>query len=114
MRAGKLDKIVVIQRKVTGSPQQTAAGEPDESWQDYLTDVSAEWITLSGAALFAAQEHHSEVRGIWRIRWRDSVTAEMRIVHGGLYYDILYVPPYDKQGRKWAMDLECKQGVVDG
>ena len=114
MRSGALKQLVAIQRKVTGSPQENAVGEVDESWEDYLTSISAEWVTLSGSALFAAQQHHSEVRGIWRIRWRDGVTARMRIVHNSLYYNVLWVPPFDRAGRKWQMDLECSEGASNG
>lgn len=114
IRAGRLNKTVTIQRLVAGSPQQKPSGEPDVAWTDYLTGVSAEWVTLSGRALFAAQEHHAEVRGTWRIRWRDGITAQMRVVHDGLYYNILWVPPYDRSGKRWQMDLECAEGVNEG
>lgn len=74
--------------------------------------MPAEWVTLSGRALYAAQEHHAEVRGVWRMRWHDGVTADMRIVDRGLYYDILYVPPYDRAGKRLEMELQCSEGVV--
>lgn len=114
MRAGALRHSVTIQQLAPGSPSQTPSGQPDESWNNFLTDVSAEWVTLTGRALFAAQEHHAEVRGIWRIRWREGITAKMRVVHAGLIYNILWVPPYDKRGREWQMDLECTEGVNEG
>ena len=113
MKAGTLRHSVTIQHLVTGSPSQNAYGEPSESWNALYTEIAAEWITLSGRALFAAQEHHAEVRGIWRIRWRDGITEKMRVVHGGLYYPILWVPPYDKSGRQWQLDLECSEGVTE-
>ena len=115
MKRGKLRHKITIQSYVVGSPDQTPTGAPDGAWTDFIANtVSAEWVTLSGRALFAAQEHHAEVRGIWRIDWRAGITAKMRIVHGGLYYNILWVPPYDKTGRKWQMDLECAEGVSLG
>lgn len=114
MKAGRLRHQVTIEQYALGSPQQTPTGEPDGAWATYLSSVSAEWVTLSGRALFAAQEHHAEVRGIWRIRWRTGITDKMRVVHNGLYYPILWVPPYDKAGKQWQMDLECAQGVSVG
>lgn len=115
MRAGKLRHKVTIQSYVLGSPSQTPSGAPDGAWTDAIGNtVSAEWVTLSGRALFAAQEHHAEVKGIWRMDWRDSITDKMRIVHNGLYYDILWVPPFDKSGKKHQLDLECTQGVNIG
>lgn len=114
MKPGKLRQRITIQQLVAGSPQQKPSGEPDETWTAVLTDIAAEWIPLSGNALFAAQAHHAQVRGIWRIRWRSSVTPSMRVVHNGLYYDILWVPPVDRAGRLWQMDLECAEGVNKG
>lgn len=105
---------VDIQYLSTGSPQFTPEGEPDAEWAYLLRNVSAEWVTLRGSALFAAQQQHAEVRGIWRIRWRDEITAGMRIVHRGLYYDILFVPPVDRNGKRRDMDLEVSQGVTLG
>lgn len=114
MRAGKLRHQITIQKLVAGSPQQKPTGEPDEAWTNHLSNVRAEWITLSGNALFAAQQNNPEVRGIWRIRWRSGIAAKMRVVHGGLYYDILFVPPFDKKGIQWDLDLACAQGVNEG
>lgn len=105
---------VTIQHLVAGSPSQKPNGEPNEVWVDYLTPVSAEWVTLRGAALFAAQEQRSEVRGIWRIRWREGITSKMRIVQNGLYYDIAFVPPFDRNGKKLEMDLEVTEGMTNG
>lgn len=114
MRAGKLKQKVSIQRKVEGSPDQTAEGDKDTSWSTFLSEVSAEWVSLKGSALFAAQQHHSEVQGVWRMRWRATITDQMRVVHEGRYYNILYVAPRDRYGRKWEMELECTEGVNDG
>jgi head-tail adaptor len=109
VKAGALQHVVTIQALSAGSPQQKPSGELDTAWADYLTGVSAEWVTLRGNT-----EHHPEVRGIWRIRWRDGITAGMRVVHGSRYYDILFVPPYDRDGRRIQLDLECSEGVIDG
>lgn len=111
MRAGKLRQRVTIQHYVEGSPQQSPSGESLGDWVDLYTNVPAEWVTLSGRALFAAQEHNAEVRGIWRMRWH-TVTEKMRIVDDGKYYDVLFAPPYDKQGKRREMELECSEGVV--
>lgn len=113
MRAGKLKQRVSIQHWLVGSPARSETGEALGDWVDLYEDLPAEWVTLTGRALFAAQEHHAEVRGIWRIRWMDGITEKMRVVDNGLYYDILWVPPYDRKGRHAEMELECSQGVRD-
>lgn len=112
MKAGALRHEVVVQRRVEASPSQNSIGEIDAPWTDYLT-VFAEWRTLSGAELFAAQQHNPRIRGVWKIRWDDRVTSAMRIKDGSRYWEILYVPPYDKRGKQWDMELESAE-VVDG
>jgi len=108
----------------TGSPQgaelivgsgQQDTGEPDVVWADLAT-VYAEWRTLRGNELFASQEHHPEVRGIWAMRWREDLdlTAKMRIVHDGLTYNILYVPPYGRSGKRDVMEIDCSEGMNAG
>lgn len=105
---------VDIQYLSTGSPQYNPNGEVNHEWAYLLRDVSAQWITKSGAERFEAQQTVSEVRGVWRIRWRDEITAGMRVVHRGLYYDITFVPPVDRNGQRRDMDLEVSQGVTLG
>lgn len=112
MRAGRLRHAITIQANVVGSPQRTPSGEINAEWGALHTGVPAEWNTLRGNALFAAQQHHAEIVGIWRLRWIDGITGDMRILHDGLYYQILFVPPYDRQGRRFELELECSAGVI--
>ena len=112
MRAGKLRHQVVIQSLVPGSPQQKASGEPDTTWTNLLTGVSASIEPLSGRELFAAQEHHSEIEVRIRVRYRSGLTAAMRVVHDGLYYDIAAI--IDPELRHRELQLMCKQGVTQG
>lgn len=112
MRSGALRHEVVIQRRVEASPTQNDLGEIDAPWEDYIT-VLARWRTLSGSELFAAQQHNPRIRGVWNIRWDDRVTTHMRVRDGSRYWEILYLPPYDRAGRQWDMELECAE-VLDG
>lgn len=113
MRAGRLRQRITIQHWLVGSPARSETGQPLGEWVNLYENVPAEWITLTGRSLFAAQAHNAEIRGIWRIRWHAGITEKMRAVDDGLYYDILWVPPYDRKGRRAEMDLECSQGVRD-
>lgn len=110
MRAGSLDDRVTIQRLVAGSPQVTGSGMPDESWQTYAT-VYASVEPLNGRELFAAQEHHAEVTTRIRMRYREGVTAKMRITLDGEVYEIRSVLPFRREGR---MELLCTSGVTEG
>lgn len=109
--AGKLRHRVIIQRLVAGSPQQTASGQPDEAWATYLT-VLASVEPLNGRELFAAQEHHSEVTTRVRVRYRDGVTAKMRVSFDGKLYNIAAV--IDPELRHREFQLLCVEGVSEG
>lgn len=113
MRAGSLRHRVTIQSLVAGSPQQTASGEPDVAWTDYLTGVSAEVMPLRGRELFAAQEHHSEITTRFRIRGSAAraagITAAMRIVFKARYYNIRAI--LNRQERDIEIELLCTDGV---
>lgn len=114
MKAGKLRHSVTIQSLVTGSPDQLPSGEPNVAWTNYLTGVSADIQPLRGRELFAAQEHHSEATVRFVVRWRAGITDTMRVVHAGLYYGIVWVPPVDRAGKQRDLELLTKQGVANG
>lgn len=100
----------MIQSLVTGSPQYSPSGESLAEW----TTLATVWMSiepLNGRELFAAQEHHSEVEVRVRIRYRDDVTAQMRVLHESKYYAILAV--IDSELRHREIDLMCTEGVVD-
>lgn len=111
MRAGRLRHRGVIQAFVTGSPQYSPSGEPQAAW----TDLATVWCSiepLNGRELFAAQEHHSEVEVRIRIRYRDDVTAQMRVSHESKYYVVLAIIDHELRHRE--QDLLCSQGLIEG
>ncbi len=111
MRAGKLRHQVIIQRLVAGSPQQKPSGEPDTSWTTYLT-VSASVEPVTGREPFLAQEHLSEVDTKIRIRYRDGITADMRVSFGSRYYNIRAILNFEERNRELL--LLCSQGLNQG
>lgn len=114
MKAGALRHRVTIQRLTAGSPQQKPSGEADMDWATLYQNVPAAIEPLRGRELYAAQEHHSEATVRIRIRWVDDVTAGDRFVFDDLYYGIVWVPPVDKKGKQFDMELLTRQGVNDG
>lgn len=110
MQAGKLRHKVTIQRQVAASPNQHSTGEPDEPWTAYLSDIWGAVEPLNGRELFAAQEFHSEVSVRIRIRYREGITAAMRVLFDSRYYQILYV--LDPEERHRELQLLCTQGIV--
>lgn len=112
MRAGSLRHKITIQQLAAGSPQQLANGEPDESWTDYLTGVSASIDPVTGKEPFIAQEHLSVVSHKVRIRYRAGITADMRISFRSQYYDIKAVLNWGTRDRDLL--LLCEQGANQG
>lgn len=102
LRAGELRDKVVIQQKTSGTD---AWGAPlPEAWADYAS-VWANIRFLSGTESIKAGADVSVVRASIRIRWREDVTAGMRVVAGAQTFDVEAVL-YGQ--RREYVDLACK------
>lgn len=112
MFSGRLRHKVNIQQLVAGSPDQTNTGAPDDAWTAFLTSIWASVEPLRGRELFAAQEFHSEVEVRIRVRYRDGITAKMRVVFDSNNYNILYI--LDPENRHRELELLCSTGVNQG
>lgn len=103
MQAGQLDTPITIQRKTGGTD---AWGAPlPEAWEDYAT-IWANVRHLSGTESIKAGADVSVVRASFRIRHRSGIDAGMRILYGGVNYDIEAVLP---GGRREWLDLAAKR-----
>lgn len=105
--AGKLRHRVTVQQLVAGSPPQTASGQPDTSWQDFIT-VWASIEPLNGRELFAAQEHHAEITHRVRMRYHEGITPLMRLTYRERYFAIFSV--IDTELRRKELQLMCSEG----
>lgn len=111
MRAGKLRHRVTIQQRTAASPTNYPSGEKDASWTTYLT-VWASVEPLSGRELFAAQQVTSDVNVRIRMRYRDGVTAKMRVSFNSKIYDIVAV--INREERNVELELLCTEGASHG
>lgn len=103
MQAGSLDTRITIQRKTGGTD---AWGAPlPEAWADYAS-VWSNIRFLSGTESIKAGADVSVVSASIRIRWRQDVTAGMRVVAGAAVYDIEAVLP---GARREYVDLQAKR-----
>ena len=82
------------------------------TWTVFLNDIWASVEPLSGRELFAAQEFHNEVTTRIRIRYRDGVTAKMRVVFESVNYNILVI--IDPELRHRELQLLCSSGLSNG
>lgn len=117
MRAGPLRHIVTLQRPVN---TQTASGSVRDDFEDWLVDIAASVEEVSGRESWVAEQVAAEVDARIRIRYREGVTAQMRVVHkiqpgsptGIDVYDI--VAPVKADGRKEELHLMCKKRDAEG
>lgn len=102
MQAGRLNRRCVLQ---TPGTAQDELGQPIPGW----TDVASVWADIrmkSGLESIKAGAPVSVVQASVRIRYRDGVTAGMRLVHNLVAYEIKAKLP-DVSGREF-LDLVCE------
>lgn len=95
VETGLLRHSVQLQERTDA--QNGTTGEMQTTW----TTIATPWANISpmsGREFLAAGAEQSEVRGRITIRYRDDVTADMRIVYRGKYYNILAVLPDNESG----------------
>jgi SPP1 family predicted phage head-tail adaptor len=111
IEAGKLRHLVEIQGFTTA---QDSSGDDVKTYADgsgAFAHVHAEIKTLRGRELIAAQTEFAEADVQITIRYLDGLTERMRVLHDGIYYDILNVNDIERLHR--VMVLTCKTGVAD-
>ena len=89
--AGKLDRLILIQQ-ATKTPD--SSGQPIVTWTTYKScyakkedvDLKEDEKFESGTQLIASDFTW------WTMRFDENVNAEMRIVYGGLNYDLVGQP----------------------
>lgn len=110
MRAGQLRHSVIIQARSTA---RDAFGGASDQWADaFPNTIAASIEPLSGRELYSAQQHHPDVSVRIRIRHREGVLAEQRVMFKSQPYSILYVIPKDMGDRE--LHLMCSIGVNEG
>ena len=100
MRAGRLDRLVVIEEL---TETQDSQGEPQDTWAAWAT-VWAEVRDVSGREYFQAQAVQSSVDTIFRIRHIANLTHKMRILSGGVYYNIKGIAEI---GRSQSIEIQA-------
>jgi SPP1 family predicted phage head-tail adaptor len=94
VEAGKLRHRVTIEAPSEG---QDAYGEPASTWTP-VTQVWASREDLTGREAYAAQQVRAEVTTRFGMRFRDGITAKMRLLSDGIAYNVASVA--DPDGRK--------------
>lgn len=100
MRAGKLDKLIYIERNTATIDDY---GVPSEGW-DYITWVRAQIIQTSTEEFLKGFGETSETAIIFRIRYREGLKVSDRVTYEERHYDVKEIK---ELGRRAGMDLRC-------
>lgn len=103
-------RVTIEQHTLTQDPN---TGEMLESWAPFAESVPAAIEYLSAREFIAAQAEKSEISARITIRYREDVTAQMRIRHQGRVYNIHGVLP-DLHTARQYLTLPVSEGVRDG
>lgn len=108
MRAGKLDRRIIIEVRADGSPQtQDAFGEPIYSWSTFAT-VWAGRRDVKARERFASVTSQvvADVDTVWTCRWfplGEQVQPDThRVFHAGRYFNIVGVAEI---GRRQGLEI---------
>lgn len=113
LESGRLNRRITIQQR---GPGQDEAGQPIDGW----AVVARPWAWIKGQTGMGLGRQMAGDGTVatsldvysFRIRYRPSITASMRVHHSGNVYDIKQVR-HDLAGREWT-DLVCELGGNDG
>lgn len=113
MQAGKLNRRITVQKRAQG---QDDAGQPIDVW----VDVAKVWSWVKTQNGMAATGQTASQSGVamsvnsysFRVRYRPTVTDDMRVLYGGMAFDVKQVR-HDLAGHEWT-DIVCEQGGNDG
>lgn len=106
-----LNRKVTIQQR---GPATDGWGQVEPSatnWTDHVT-VWANIRVSNGREFAAAGGETSQVTASIRIRYREGLTAGMRVLHGTTIYNVTAVLP--DEAKREHVDLACTTGTSEG
>jgi len=100
MRAGKLDKTIMIARATTVVDDY---GTPSEGWATVAT-VRAQLVQSSAEEFMRAHGADGASVAIFRIRYLDGLVLADRVTHAGTAFNVEEIKEI---GRRRALELRC-------
>ena len=106
MRSGRLNTRITIQSP--GDDGESETGYPSGTPWQTLTTVWAEKSQTTGRERWA-NEHVAVSSPVnFRIRYREDIGSEMRVLHRSHTYNIT-APPVDPDGKRESLILQCEE-----
>lgn len=111
---GRASQRIKLQAK---SVTRNAIGEEVVTWTDVVTDTAdhaiwAEAWPLKGREFFAAQQTQYAADVRFRIRYRDGITREQRVLWQGEPYDIIML--VDVGAERHTIEILAVNGIRNG
>ncbi|MBL5919830.1 phage head closure protein [Lelliottia amnigena] len=110
MNLGKLKHRIRIERR--NGVQNTETGAMVYSWQK-VADVYAEVTPVSVKEFITSQAANVELSARIKIRYREDIKAQDRIIFRGKNYAVEGILPDPDSGLEY-LTLPCSEGVKDG
>jgi SPP1 family predicted phage head-tail adaptor len=104
MNPGKLNKRITILGQPTG---KNTYKTPNDG--GLIAVVWANVRTLTGRALYQAQQVHAEINSKVIIRYRNDIKANMRIKYGNRTLEVIYPVNMNEENR--YLELSCKEVI---
>lgn len=103
-RVGAMRERVNLQ---TSTSTMDDAGQPIRTWATTYENEPAQRVPLRGAESLRGGQVEAGVDEVFIIRFRDSVTPQMRLVHDGRNYGIVYAEPVEGGRRYMALSVKA-------
>lgn len=101
MRAGKLDRTIILQRE---AEHVGAAGTVTRTWADFAV-IRAELVSSVTGDTGMAYGEADKAATVFRIRYFHGLTTKDRVVYRGTAYDLTGIV---ELGRNRALELRCE------
>lgn len=102
MRAGKLDKLITLQRNVES---KSSTGAVTSVWTDLAT-VRAEIVQQSADEFLTGFGEAETTAIIFRVRYVAGITTADRVLYAGNPYDLNEI---SEIGRRRGLELRCER-----
>ena len=102
MRAGRLDREIVIEKLTT---TKNEFGTPNEVWTA-IGCACAELLQSTAVEFLRGYGEAQTIVAVFRIRWIDGVTTEHRVRYDGKH---LHIREIKEIGRRRGLELRCEQ-----
>ena len=105
MEAGKLNRLITIQKKLV---MHDSYGQAVETWNSDFT-TWASMVTSGGSEFYAAQKLNASTTAVFKVRYTQRIQVTNRVVLGNRVFEILSINEID--GMRTELAISCKEVI---